>query len=270
MTTIEIYANDQDLQVVDRPKLAAGNKNSVQIHVEFNSEWDDYAKTGVFFIDKKSVYEKLIQDNACKIPSEVLQDANMLHIGIRGVNGDKVKTSALIEYRIFDGALKGNAESIPPTSDVYNQLLTAYENAMKAIEKYKSDLSSENDTFKGNLITSVDDRFREYESSMNTSYSNFTEKISKDISDIQSDNSKFQTTINTTVDNYMTDVDSAMSSYQSEINTSFDDFKTQVNEKVKRVTNILSQTSEPNSDEQLVGDFWFKTTILEESEESNG
>ena len=66
----------------------------------------------------------------------------------------------------------------------------------------------------------------------------------------------------------MTDVDSAMSSYQSEINTSFDDFKTQVNEKVKRVTNILSQASEP--DEQLVGDFWFKTTILEESEESNG
>lgn len=270
MTTIEIYANDQDLQVVDRPKLAAGNKKSVQIHVEFNNEWDEYAKTGIFFIDKKSVYEQLIQDNSCEIPPEVLQDANMLHIGIRGVNGDKVKTSALIEYRIFDGAPKGNAESVPPTSDVYNQLLTAYENAMKAIEKYKTDLSSENDVFKENLITSVDDRFRDYESSMNTSYSNFTKKVSKDISDIQSDNSKFQTTINTTVDNYMTDVDSAMSSYQSEINTSFDDFKTQVNEKVKRVTNILSQASEPNSDEQLVGDFWFKTTILEESEESNG
>lgn len=268
MTTIEIYANDQDLQVVDRPKLASGDENSVQIHVEFNSEWDDYVKTGVFFIDKKAVYEKLIEDNSCVIPHEVLQDVNMLHIGIRGVNGDKVKTSALIEYRIFDGAPKGNAESVPPTSDVYNQLLTAYENAMKAIEKYKTDLSSENDMFKGNLITSVDDRFREYESSMNASYSNFTKKVTKDISDIQANNSKFQTTINTTVDNYMTDVDSAMSSYQSEINASFDDFKTQVNEKVKRVTNILSQASEP--DEQLVGDFWFKTTILEESEESNG
>ena len=49
MTTIELFADDQNLRAIESPKLASGDKNSVKIHVEFNSEWNDYIKTGVFF-----------------------------------------------------------------------------------------------------------------------------------------------------------------------------------------------------------------------------
>ena len=51
MTTIELFADDQNLRAIESPKLASGDKNSVKIHVEFNSEWDGYIKTGVFFVD---------------------------------------------------------------------------------------------------------------------------------------------------------------------------------------------------------------------------
>lgn len=271
MTTIEIFADDQNLIVTEKPKIASGDKNSVRIHVDFNSEWDEYVKTGVFFNDQNMVYEQLIENDECVIPHEVLAQASSLYIGIRGVNSDtsKIKTSALIEYLIVKGVPKGNAESVPPTSDVYDQLLAAYNSALRAIEKYKTDLSSENEKFK----TDVNNRLANYENSLNEKYNNFTSNITETVSDFKSDvnskNKAFQDTINSSLNNYMTDVDKAMSTFENNINGSFDDFKQEVNTRLRRTTYIVSQTTEPAADEQIIGDYWYKTTIIEESEDIN-
>lgn len=272
MTTIEIFADDQNLIVAEKPKIASGDKNSVRIHVDFNSEWDEYVKTGVFFNDKNMVYEQLIENDECVIPHEVLAQASLLYIGIRGVNSDssKIKTSALIEYLIVNGAPKGNAESVPPTSDVYDQLLAAYNSALRAIEKYKTDLSSENEKFKTEVNSNIDNKFQNYQTSMNNTYNDFISQIHSDMVDfedeVNSANKAFENTINNNVKKYMEDSNNAIWSYKNQTDSAINSFKADVNTRIKRATYILSQASEPGSDDQIVGDYWFKTTDIEDTQ----
>lgn len=264
MTTIELFADDQNLRAIESPKLASGDKNSVKIHVEFNSEWDGYIKTGVFFVDKKAVFEQLIENDECIIPHEVLENSAILYIGLRGVNTNttQVKTSALIEYRIVDGAPQGTAESVPPTDTVYEQLLKAYDNALKAIKKYKTDLSNENEQFKKDVNTNIDNKFKTYQKSMNDKYNQFTSSINQKISDITSQNNTFQQTINNSFNDYKTEVNTKLTDFKSDVNQMISDFKSDVNLRIRSITYILSQETEPEADEQIEGDFWYKTTTL--------
>lgn len=141
MTIIGLAANDQSLSIVSKPKVASGDQNSVKVQIDFDAVWDDYGKSAVFFTDKKpkDVYEIILVNGECVIPFEVLEKSGVLYIGVRGVNAseDKVKTSTLVKYKIVDGAPEGEGASVPPTSNVYRQLLTAYgkQEDLLAIEK---------------------------------------------------------------------------------------------------------------------------------------
>jgi hypothetical protein len=71
------------------------------------------------------VYEVMMADNRCIVPHEVLRKSGCFHIGLRGVNPatQAVKTSALVKYKIDKGAPPGDATSVEPTPDVYEQIL---------------------------------------------------------------------------------------------------------------------------------------------------
>ena len=130
MTTIKLVANDQLLQVTVSPKISSGEVNTVGIHVDFSDEWNNYAKSAVFFTSNnpKIIYEKIMTSSECIIPTEVLAGSWFLFIGVRGVNSDdnSIKTSSLLKYKILEGAPTGTATEVEPTSNVYQQLLTAY------------------------------------------------------------------------------------------------------------------------------------------------
>lgn len=125
MTTIKLFADDQDLKVITLQKLASGNKESVALHVKLSPEWDGYTHSAVFFTASApdDIYEMLLTDGSCTIPHEVLTDAGELIIGIRGVTPDAVKVSDLIKYKVVDGAPAGTATALGPTPDVYQQIL---------------------------------------------------------------------------------------------------------------------------------------------------
>lgn len=126
MTVIRLFADDQKLSVAVAPKIASGDRNSVQIHVSFSGNWSNYEKSAVFYTSwDKTVYEVMLSDNKCLIPHEVLSMNGDLFIGIRGVdtNGGAVKTTTVLKYRIEKGAPMGDATSVEPTPDVYQQIL---------------------------------------------------------------------------------------------------------------------------------------------------
>ena len=125
MTTISLYANDQLLTVVFKPKIASGDMNSVLLHVDFDSIWDRFAKSAVFFTSNDdTVYEMILTDGECTVPHEVLAESGTLFVGIRGVAADNaVKTSTLVKYKIDDGAPVGDGTTVEPTPDVYKQIL---------------------------------------------------------------------------------------------------------------------------------------------------
>lgn len=128
MTTITLYAQDQQLLVGSKPLVASGSQNSVLVHVDFDEAWNGYATSGVFFTDKdENVYERVMTNGECVIPHEVLEEACVLRIGIMGVNANNnsVKTTSLVRYKIVEGAPVGDGVTVEPTEDVYHQLLTA-------------------------------------------------------------------------------------------------------------------------------------------------
>lgn len=127
MTTIGLMATDQQLIATEQPKVASGDQNSVLLTVDLDNEWDGYTASAVFFNEGENVdiFEVLLVDNQCIIPHEVLDEAGVLYIGIRGVDTDKnrIKTSTLVKYKVEEGTPAGDATTVPPTADVYQQLL---------------------------------------------------------------------------------------------------------------------------------------------------
>ena len=129
MTTIGLVASDQLLTVALNPKITSGEQNTVDVHVDFSDDWNGFAKSAVFFTsnDTNTVYEKIMTNGDCIVPSEVMEKSCVLYIGVRGVNSEnnEVKTTSLVKYKISEGAPAGTGTEVEPTSNVYQQLLTA-------------------------------------------------------------------------------------------------------------------------------------------------
>ena len=131
MTIIKLLADDQNLSGIAETKLASGNRKSVEIQVDFSAEWDGYNKTAVFYTERDStVYEVLLTDGKCLIPSEVLSFPTMMYVGIRGVTVDAVKTTFLVRFRVDKGAPVGTGTAVEPTSDLYQQLLARFDSKL--------------------------------------------------------------------------------------------------------------------------------------------
>lgn len=136
MTKIYLAANDQLLAVTTTNVLASGNKNTVEVHIDFSEEWNGLTTSAVFFTkDNPTPYEMVLDLNdECDIPHEVLAKSGTLFIGVRGVDSEGVfvKASTLVKYKIKDGAPSGQGTSVAPTADVYQQIMTAYGEAKEA------------------------------------------------------------------------------------------------------------------------------------------
>lgn len=128
MTTIKLCTNDQELSFLEKPVIATGDVNSVEIQVEFCQRWDDYvAKEAVFYTAKKPTpIAVILVENKCLIPFECLCDVCSLFIGIRGVVDEKVKTTTLLEVKLEKGTPTPEGTAEEPTPDVYQQILTNY------------------------------------------------------------------------------------------------------------------------------------------------
>ena len=146
MTTIGLVANDQLLQVTVNPKISSGEVNTVSIHVDFSDEWNNFGKNAVFYTsyNSRDIYEIVMANDECIVPSEVMKKSGTLYIGIRGVNSEKneVKTTSLVKLKISEGTPTGNSTEVEPTPDVYQQLLTAYGKTDNSINKEISDRKS--------------------------------------------------------------------------------------------------------------------------------
>ena len=143
MTTIGLSANDQLLAVTLNPKVASGQQNTVDIRVEFSDDWDEFAKSAVFFTSNNTntVYEKVLTNGECIVPAEVMSKDGILYIGVRGVNSqnNEVKTTSLVKYKITEGTPSGTGTEVEPTPNVYQQLLSAYGKTDNSINKEISD-----------------------------------------------------------------------------------------------------------------------------------
>lgn len=127
MTVIYATTNDLVLAATRMPRVSCNNQNSVKLHVDFDTAWDGYAKSAVFYTSKDyTVYEVILSaDGECLVPAEVLIEEATLYIGVRGVKtaSGEVKASTLVKYKVLPGT--PSMVMADPTPSVYNQLLMA-------------------------------------------------------------------------------------------------------------------------------------------------
>lgn len=126
MTTIVALAQDQVLTATTAPKLACNNRNTVKLRVTFSTEWQSFtARSAVFTTSvNPTPYEAVLANGECTIPHEVLEDAGLLYIYVKGVNAstNSVKTTTPIAYKVQPGTPSLIVSE--PTANVYQQLLT--------------------------------------------------------------------------------------------------------------------------------------------------
>ncbi len=104
--------------------LVAGSVGVHYAEFTFDESWDGYAKTAVFRNGNITV-EAVVALGKCEIPWEVLSDAGLLYVGIRGELGDKQRPTLWAARKtVHEGAQRGD-EAREPTPDVYQQLLGA-------------------------------------------------------------------------------------------------------------------------------------------------
>lgn len=124
MTTIELFAKNEVLELVTSPTVSSGDVNEVELYVEFGEEWQGLAKVAVFFYDEfKEPFERLLENGRCKVPNEVLKNHVPFFVGIRGAKNDILKTTDIVKYTVT----KGVPSIIKDVSvDIYQQILAGY------------------------------------------------------------------------------------------------------------------------------------------------
>ena len=142
----KLYANKVKLQRIDEETVTSGSVNAYDVYFQFDSNWTGLSRTAVFLAGdiKKSV---LLDDTGyCTIPWEVMQeDGRMLYAGVYGTRTDEDGTETVVLPTMWAelgqievGVTLGDSMQ-PPTPDIYNQILSAAQEAIDIAQSVRDD-----------------------------------------------------------------------------------------------------------------------------------
>lgn len=170
MTTLNVILNDQTLIAAEKVKLASGDIDSVFLNVEFDAAWDEFPhRTASFFTSRNATpIERLLTDDQCIVPADVLAKSCTMYVGIIGVSedGSTVKTSDNVRFKIVQGA-NHSQTTISPKLNLYQQYLEAVKKAVspaqevllarleKRIKEHEVEIAEEYARFKGALVEMI-------------------------------------------------------------------------------------------------------------------
>lgn len=146
MSNIRVTVDEQNLHIVDSPKIAAQGVNENYVVFDFDPSWNGFGKTVLFYRedDEKTVYESVIDGNTntALVPHEVTAQDGKICFGVAGVKDDIVYTSEIVKYRIVKGIYTAGEESNPPTPGIYEQMLALAENLRAEVESLEDHLEN--------------------------------------------------------------------------------------------------------------------------------
>lgn len=119
-----------------RTELAEGSLNFVNVEFDCSSEWDGYLITVQFIQKGKTINRYIGLDRACTIPPEV--KAGWLMISCFGVKENSPDKATVIGYETEvnkSEIISTPCEPIPPTPDLYAQLVSKIEAGVKEVQK---------------------------------------------------------------------------------------------------------------------------------------
>lgn len=138
MAQIQILLEKQLLTVRNTEIIASGDSNFDSCTFAFDSSWDGFTKTAVFYQDKTNVqYAVLSRDDACIIPAAAMARAGRMYMGVFGIKDTAVVTSTLGMIDIREGAVSGGNVSTEPADDVFLAIIAQYQRIVEMMARYE-------------------------------------------------------------------------------------------------------------------------------------
>lgn len=145
MAQINVLLEKQLLTIQDREVISSGDANYDMCLFTFDSTWEGFTKTAVFYQDKASVqYAVLGSDGACTVPAAAMAREGKMYIGVFGIKDSAVLTSTLDTIEIERGAISGDNVSTEPTDDVFLAIISKYQSILDNIASQNAKLDEAN------------------------------------------------------------------------------------------------------------------------------
>lgn len=121
---------DSNREIRYESQTMVGDNYDYYAHFSFPAEWDRDVKTVRFIKDKQDAKVVLDENNLCKIPSEVLTGGS-IYVGV--FSAEKATTTCMIY--VSASVRQNDTTPLPPTEDVYRQILQLIEDGRLKGEK---------------------------------------------------------------------------------------------------------------------------------------
>ena len=122
MAELVLTANGTNLTIENKISIVGTQVNYDTCRFVFDSAWDGYTKTAVFYQNPTEKTHVLLDEtNTCHFPWESVRDGGILYIGVFGMLDDVILPTNFVIHRVITGSYDGIA---PPTEDVQDDLTT--------------------------------------------------------------------------------------------------------------------------------------------------
>ncbi|MDO4384898.1 MAG: hypothetical protein Q4E18_02745 [Clostridia bacterium] len=138
-TLIKVECVDQVLRLTQTPTIASGGVKEDTVEFAFDSLWDGFALTAVFYRNENEVYHVEIVDNRCIVPKEVLANPGYFYLGVMGVKDGVTRTTNVLSYRVEAGAITVGVQPPEPTPSIYEQILASVKSAEQIAQSVRYD-----------------------------------------------------------------------------------------------------------------------------------
>lgn len=142
-TIFKVNVVDQAITFVTKPKLASGGVNENVIDFHFDSLWEGFSKTAVFYRNKDNVYHVPVSEGSATIPHEVTDESGEFFFGVFGSNSGITRTTEVLPLEVVEGAITiATVKPTDPTPDVYSQILQIANDAKNIAQGVRDEFDS--------------------------------------------------------------------------------------------------------------------------------
>lgn len=129
---MHVTIDRQDIRIdVSRIVIAAGSIEFVPFEFSFSDDWYGYIKTAQFS-QGGHTYNQLLVDDRCFLPAEIADGNFILSVfGADGSSASRATSAHLLLHAIHPGFVGNSEPAVPPTPDLYSQLLDQLQIAIR-------------------------------------------------------------------------------------------------------------------------------------------
>ncbi|MBE6622904.1 MAG: hypothetical protein E7621_01740 [Ruminococcaceae bacterium] len=139
---IKIVINGQSISG-EYTKTASDSVDYLRVYFSFSEEWQALVKTAQFTQEEKT-YNALVEDGYCTVPSEI--SVGKVKLSVFGqMPGEALRITTLpFEFTMQKSGFASDGETaIPPTPDLYSQLVSKVQEAVDSVPEKLSDFEND-------------------------------------------------------------------------------------------------------------------------------